>query len=248
MTIRIAQTELGQGVWTSNAMMVCEELQCDWSKVRPQYASANRDAREKAPDVDVEGPGQRRRRSHRRRRADVRQSRSHRRRGHSRQPLPADADERGLVGEGRPLLSAACRRRSARAAAAGRRGAVERARDRADREEQRHHARAERPDDDVRTDRAACRRDAASQARVDHDQAAGPVDADGHRAEEPRRAAQGHRPGGLRDRRAPARHEVGGREDLPGLRRRRQALRLRARSAECRACVPPSSSRSPIRR
>src|SRR5207249_8364329 len=38
VTIRIAQTELGQGVWTSNAMMVCEELQCDWTKVRPQYA------------------------------------------------------------------------------------------------------------------------------------------------------------------------------------------------------------------
>ncbi len=50
VTIRIAQTELGQGVWTSNAMMVCEELQCDWSKVRPQYASANRDAREQAPE------------------------------------------------------------------------------------------------------------------------------------------------------------------------------------------------------
>ena len=29
VTIRIAQTELGQGVWTSNAMMVAEELQCD---------------------------------------------------------------------------------------------------------------------------------------------------------------------------------------------------------------------------
>ena len=49
VTVRIAQTELGQGVWTSNAMMVCEELQCDWTKVRPQYASSNRDAREKAP-------------------------------------------------------------------------------------------------------------------------------------------------------------------------------------------------------
>ena len=59
MTIRIAQTELGQGVWTSNAMMVCEELQCDWSKVRPQYASANRDAREKAPawTLNVMGAG-----------------------------------------------------------------------------------------------------------------------------------------------------------------------------------------------
>src|SRR5690242_21552299 len=50
VTIRIAQTELGQGVWTSNAMMVCEELQCDWSRVRPQYASANRDAQEMAPE------------------------------------------------------------------------------------------------------------------------------------------------------------------------------------------------------
>ena len=57
ITIRIAQTELGQGVWTSNAMMVCEELQCDWTKVRPQYASANRDAREKAPAWTLAVPG-----------------------------------------------------------------------------------------------------------------------------------------------------------------------------------------------
>src|SRR5262245_35906308 len=45
VTVRIAQTELGQGVWTSNAMIVAEELQCDWSKVRPEYASANRDGK-----------------------------------------------------------------------------------------------------------------------------------------------------------------------------------------------------------
>ena len=57
VTIRIAQTELGQGVWTSNAMMVCEELQCDWSRVRPQYASANRDAREMAPAWTLPVPG-----------------------------------------------------------------------------------------------------------------------------------------------------------------------------------------------
>src|SRR5688572_6694074 len=55
--IRIAQTELGQGVWTSNAMMVCEELQCDWSKVRPIYASVNRDAREMAPQWTLSVPG-----------------------------------------------------------------------------------------------------------------------------------------------------------------------------------------------
>src|SRR5215467_8096476 len=57
VTIRIAQTELGQGVWTSNAMMVCEELQCDWSKVRPQYASSNRDAQEMAPEWTLNVPG-----------------------------------------------------------------------------------------------------------------------------------------------------------------------------------------------
>jgi isoquinoline 1-oxidoreductase beta subunit len=66
--VRIAQTELGQGVWTSNAMMVCEELQCDWGKVRPIYASA----------------GQRRDGPERRRRADVRQPRARRRLRHSR--------------------------------------------------------------------------------------------------------------------------------------------------------------------
>ena len=57
VTIRIAQTELGQGVWTSNAMMVCEELECDWSKVRSEYASANRDAREMAPEWTLEVMG-----------------------------------------------------------------------------------------------------------------------------------------------------------------------------------------------
>src|SRR5882672_5678120 len=59
VTVRIAQTELGQGVWTSNAMMVCEELQCDWSKVRPQYASVNRDGQEMAPEwtLNVMGKG-----------------------------------------------------------------------------------------------------------------------------------------------------------------------------------------------
>ncbi len=71
VTVRIAQTELGQGVWTSNAMIVCEELQCDWSKVRPQYASANRDATRDGAGLDAQRAGQRRHGPERRRRADA---------------------------------------------------------------------------------------------------------------------------------------------------------------------------------
>ena len=122
VTIRIAQTELGQGVWTSNAMMVCEELQCDWSKVRPQYASANRDAREKAPEWTLNVPGN----GATDPKGGGEPAFGNRDRtgvaGHSRQPLSAHADERRVVGQGRPLLPAACRRRSARAAAARRGG------------------------------------------------------------------------------------------------------------------------------
>src|SRR5688500_9187646 len=57
VTIRIAQTELGQGGWTSSARRVCEELQGDGAKVRAEYASANRDAREKAPEWTLHVPG-----------------------------------------------------------------------------------------------------------------------------------------------------------------------------------------------
>jgi isoquinoline 1-oxidoreductase beta subunit len=60
VTIRIAQTELGQGVWTSNAMMVAEELQC------PVRLGQPRRAREGAR-VDAEGAWQRRHRSNERR-------------------------------------------------------------------------------------------------------------------------------------------------------------------------------------
>jgi len=56
VTIRIGQTELGQGVWTACAMMIAEELQCEWSKVRGEYASANRDAKEKAPQWTLKNP------------------------------------------------------------------------------------------------------------------------------------------------------------------------------------------------
>ena len=42
VTIRIGQSEMGQGVITSCAMMIAEELECDWSKVQAEYVSVNR--------------------------------------------------------------------------------------------------------------------------------------------------------------------------------------------------------------
>jgi len=41
VAIRIARSELGQGSFTGLAQLVAEELECDWSKVRPEYADVN---------------------------------------------------------------------------------------------------------------------------------------------------------------------------------------------------------------
>jgi isoquinoline 1-oxidoreductase beta subunit len=43
--IRIARSELGQGTFTGLAQLVAEELECDWSKVRPEYADVNEHVR-----------------------------------------------------------------------------------------------------------------------------------------------------------------------------------------------------------
>jgi isoquinoline 1-oxidoreductase beta subunit len=39
VTIRIARSEMGQGIITSLPMLVAEELECDWARVRPEFVS-----------------------------------------------------------------------------------------------------------------------------------------------------------------------------------------------------------------
>src|SRR5207237_5217818 len=46
ITIRIPHAEMGQGAATSNPMLVAEELECDWAKIKGEFASPNRNVRE----------------------------------------------------------------------------------------------------------------------------------------------------------------------------------------------------------
>jgi isoquinoline 1-oxidoreductase beta subunit len=45
VTVRVPHQEMGQGTTTALAMLVAEELACDWAKVKVEYASANRNSR-----------------------------------------------------------------------------------------------------------------------------------------------------------------------------------------------------------
>ena len=40
VTVILAHSEMGQGIWTGLAMMIAEELDCDWSKIRCEHAPA----------------------------------------------------------------------------------------------------------------------------------------------------------------------------------------------------------------
>jgi isoquinoline 1-oxidoreductase beta subunit len=57
--IRVARSEMGQGITTSLPMLVAEELQCDWSKVRPEFASPEENLRRKRAWGDMSTGGSR---------------------------------------------------------------------------------------------------------------------------------------------------------------------------------------------
>src|SRR5271163_2258967 len=57
--IRYQRAEMGQGSMTAVPMMLNEELQADWSKIRIEYASANRNIRENKVYGDMFSNGSR---------------------------------------------------------------------------------------------------------------------------------------------------------------------------------------------
>jgi isoquinoline 1-oxidoreductase subunit beta len=57
--IRYQRSEMGQGSMTALPMIITEELQCDWSKVRIEYASPNRNIRENRVYGDMFSNGSR---------------------------------------------------------------------------------------------------------------------------------------------------------------------------------------------
>src|SRR5580692_5838823 len=57
--IRYQRSEMGQGSMTALPMIITEELHCDWSKVRIEYASPNRNLRENKVYGDMFSNGSR---------------------------------------------------------------------------------------------------------------------------------------------------------------------------------------------
>ncbi|MDQ5849743.1 MAG: molybdopterin-dependent oxidoreductase [Pseudomonadota bacterium] len=59
VVIRYARSEMGQGSMTAAAQLVAEELECDWSKVRVEYADTNAQVRRKRVWGDMAAVGSR---------------------------------------------------------------------------------------------------------------------------------------------------------------------------------------------
>ncbi len=53
VTIRVARSDMGQGIFTALPMLVAEELECDWSKVRAEYADTNENLSRNKPWGDM---------------------------------------------------------------------------------------------------------------------------------------------------------------------------------------------------
>src|SRR3989442_3537986 len=57
--IRYARSEMGQGSMTSAPMLVAEELECDWRRVKIEYASANANVKRRRAWGDMAAVGSR---------------------------------------------------------------------------------------------------------------------------------------------------------------------------------------------
>src|SRR5262245_9400113 len=53
VVIRVARSEMGQGILTALPMLVAEELECDWSKVRPELVEPHESLRRHRPWGDL---------------------------------------------------------------------------------------------------------------------------------------------------------------------------------------------------
>src|SRR5215472_1959711 len=59
VVIRVARSEMGQGITTALPMLVAEELECDWSKVRFEFPTADENLRRHRPWGDMSTGGSR---------------------------------------------------------------------------------------------------------------------------------------------------------------------------------------------
>ena len=59
VVIRVARSEMGQGITTALPMLVAEELECDWSKVRAEFPTADENLRRKRAWGDMSTGGSR---------------------------------------------------------------------------------------------------------------------------------------------------------------------------------------------
>src|SRR5262245_15014894 len=55
VTVMLSHSEMGQGIWTGLAMLIAEELECDWSKVRSEHAPADMEYRHVAFGIQMTG-------------------------------------------------------------------------------------------------------------------------------------------------------------------------------------------------